>query len=124
MQRLLLLGLNHTTAPLAVREKLALSGDEHDAAKAQGATGAALNPLFQRAVAVGRQVMSETPIAEGRMSVASVAVNYAGRIFDHYDDKTVLSIGAGKMAGLVLRGFANLRPGRLLVCNRDPAKAA
>ena len=57
------------------------------------------------------------------MSVASVAVDYAGRIFDHFTDKTVLSIGAGKMAALVLQSFAALRPKRLLVCNRDPAKA-
>jgi glutamyl-tRNA reductase len=28
------------------------------------------------------------------------------------------------MAALVLQGFAGLQPGRLLVCNRDPAKAA
>src|SRR5688500_836668 len=220
MQRLLLLGLNHTTAPLAVRERLAMNAEERDAAVAalrsrfegceavllstcnrvelyasrpvhghprpeelidflaelrqvpaeefrahlyhkneraavehlftvassldsmvigetqilgqvreaydaamgQGATGAALNPLFQRAVAVGRQVMSETPIAEGRVSIASVAVDYAGRIFDHFDDKTVLSIGAGKMAALVLKSFAALKPKRLLVCNRDASK--
>jgi len=98
--------------------------EAYDASRERGATGAMLNPLFQRAVAVGKQVMTETPIGEGRASVASVAVDYAGRIFDRFHDKTVLNIGAGKMAGLVLRGFANLRPGRLLVCNRDPAKAA
>jgi glutamyl-tRNA reductase len=97
--------------------------EAYDAAKEQGATGAALNPLFQRAVAVGRQVMSETPIAEGRISIASVAVDYASRIFDHFNDKTVLSIGAGKMAALVLQSFAALKPKRLLVCNRDSAKA-
>jgi len=34
MQRLLLLGLNHTTAPLEVREKLALSAERHVAAVA------------------------------------------------------------------------------------------
>ena len=32
MQRLLLLGLNHTTAPLEVREKLAFSADQRDEA--------------------------------------------------------------------------------------------
>jgi len=67
--------------------------------------------------------MRETPLAEGRLSVASVAVDYAARIFDHFDDKTVLCIGAGKMAQLVLRSFAGLSPKRLLVCNRDGEKA-
>jgi glutamyl-tRNA reductase len=34
MQRLLLLGLNHLTAPLAVRERLALSNEQRAAALA------------------------------------------------------------------------------------------
>ena len=97
--------------------------DAYDLARGAGSAGATLNPLFQRAVAIGKQVMSETSIAEGRLSVGSVAVDCAGHIFGHYDDKTVLCIGAGKMASLVLQGFAALRPGRLLVCNRDPARA-
>jgi len=85
--------------------------------------GAMLNPLFQRAIAVGKQVMSETPLSEGRLSVASVAVDYARNIFEQFRDKTLLSIGAGKMSALVLQGFAALQPGRLLVCNRNPEKA-
>jgi glutamyl-tRNA reductase len=97
--------------------------EAYDAAKGLGATGALLNPLFQRAVAVGKEVMSGTAIAEGRVSVASVAVDYARRIFDSFADKTVLSIGAGKMAALVLQSFAQLAPKRLLVCNRSPEKA-
>jgi glutamyl-tRNA reductase len=93
-------------------------------AQQTGGAGPMLNPLFQRALAVGKQVMSETPLGEGRLSVASVAVDYARRIFDRFDDKTVLSIGAGKMSVLVLQHFAGLRPKRLLVCNRDPVKSA
>src|SRR5687768_9639143 len=97
--------------------------EAYDAARELGAAGAALNPLFQKALAVGKQVMSETKITEGRLSVGSVAVDCAGRIFDHYHDKTVLCVGAGKMATLVLQSFHALKPGRLLVCNRDHAKA-
>ncbi len=97
--------------------------EAYDAAKAQGAAGPMLNPLFQRAIAVGKEVLSATAISEGRLSVASVAVDYARRIFDHFGDKTVLSIGAGKMAHLVLQSFAQLKPGKLLVCNRTQEKA-
>jgi glutamyl-tRNA reductase len=97
--------------------------EAYDAARDAGAVGPGLHPVFQRAIAVGKQVMKETAIAEGRMSVASVAVDYARQIFDHFNNKTVLSIGAGKMAVLVLQSFAALRPGRLLVCNRDADKA-
>jgi glutamyl-tRNA reductase len=98
--------------------------EAYDAARALGATGSILNPLFQRALAVGKEVMSGTGIAEGRVSVASVAVDYARQIFDSLADKCVLSIGAGKMASLVLQSFAQLRPRRLIVTNRSPAKAA
>ena len=73
----------------------------------------------------GRQAGDARDVAvpKGRLSVASVAVDYAKRIFEHFADKTVLCIGAGKMAALVLQHFAASQPGRLLVCNRDPAKA-
>ena len=56
--------------------------------------GPLLNPLFQRAIAAGKQVMHDTALSEGRLSVASVAVDYAKGIFDSFSDKTVLSIGA------------------------------
>ena len=95
----------------------------YDTALACKSAGALLHPLFQRAVAVGKQVMRDTALSEGRVSVASVAVDYARRIFETFGDKTVLTIGAGKMATLALTNFRMLRPGRLLVCNRDPAKA-
>jgi glutamyl-tRNA reductase len=97
--------------------------EAYDAARALGATGSILNPLFQRALAVGKEVMSGTAISEGRVSVASVAVDYARQIFDSLADKCVLSIGAGKMASLVLQSFAQLRPKRLFVTNRSPEKA-
>jgi glutamyl-tRNA reductase len=95
----------------------------YDAATSLGSTGAMLNPLFQRAIAVGKQVLRETPLGEGRLSVASVAVDYVRQIFDHFGDKTVLSIGAGEMAQLVLRHFAELKPGKMLVTNRTLHRA-
>jgi glutamyl-tRNA reductase len=97
--------------------------EAYDVAREKGGCGAILNPLFQRALAVGKEVLGASGIAEGRVSIASVAVDYARRIFDSFADKTVLSIGAGKMASLVLQSFAALKPKRLLVCNRNVEKA-
>ena len=48
-----------------------------------------------------------------------MAVEYARRIFDSFNDKTLLCIGAGKMGALVLQGFAALGPGKMLIANRD-----
>lgn len=97
--------------------------EAYDLARHEQSAGLVLHPLFQRAIAVGKQVLTQTTIAEGQLSVASVAVDYARRIFEQFSDKTILSIGAGKMATLVLRHFARLAPRRLLVCNRDWRKA-
>jgi glutamyl-tRNA reductase len=95
----------------------------YDLSRELESAGALLNPLFQRAIAVGKEVMHETALAEGRLSVASVAVDYARQIFETFTDKAVLCIGAGKMATVALQNFVALKPRRLLVCNRDPAKA-
>jgi glutamyl-tRNA reductase len=123
--------VNHLFRVAASLDSLVLGEDQilgqvreaYEAAQSQQATGSLLNPLFQRAVAVGKQVRTETSLAEGRLSVASVAVDYAKRIFETFSDKTVLSIGAGKMATLVLEHLAALKPGKLLLCNRDSSKA-
>jgi glutamyl-tRNA reductase len=97
--------------------------EAYDVSREAKAAGPLLHPLFQRAVAVGKQVMRETSIGEGRLSVASVAVDYARQIFERFDDKTVLCVGAGKMTALVLQSLASLSPRRVLVCNRNPARA-
>lgn len=97
--------------------------DAYEAAQASTATGPILNPLFQRALSAGKQVRTETALAEGRLSVASVAVDYARQIFETFSDKTALCIGAGKMATLVIQHLVDLSPGKLFLCNRDPSKA-
>jgi glutamyl-tRNA reductase len=97
--------------------------EAYEAAKEAGAAGPMLHPLFQRAIAVGKQIRSETALSKGRISVASIAVQYARRIFDVFTDKTVLNIGAGKMGELVLAAMAALKPGNLIVCNRDFSRA-
>jgi glutamyl-tRNA reductase len=97
--------------------------DAYDVAREMNATGPWLNPLFQRAIAAGKEVMHTTSLGGGSVSIAGVAVGYAKRIFDHFDDKTVLCVGAGKMAAIALRGFAALKPKQLIVCSRDIEKA-
>jgi glutamyl-tRNA reductase len=88
-------------------------------AQEAGTCGSALHQLFQNALAVSKRVRSETAICAGRMSVSSIAVEFAGHLFSHFADKTVLTIGAGKMTELTLRHFMQLQPGRLLVTNRS-----
>ena len=55
--------------------------------------------------------------------MSSVAVDYVRQVFDRFDDKTVLVIGAGKMGELTLKHLRSLAPKRILVTNRNPEKA-
>jgi glutamyl-tRNA reductase len=89
-----------------------------------GTVGPILHSLFQQASAVAGKVRSETGIARGHVSVSSVAVDYVRQVFDHFGDKTVLVIGAGKMGELTLKHLKQLEPKHILVTNRSPEKAA
>src|SRR5262245_45621813 len=85
--------------------------------------GPVLHALFQRAATVAKRVRTETGIARGHVSVSSVAVDYVRQVFEHFGDKTVLVIGAGKMGELTLKHLRQLQPQRILVTNRSPDKA-
>jgi glutamyl-tRNA reductase len=95
----------------------------YELALANGSPGPLLNVLFPHARRVARRVRTETGIARGHVSVSSAAVDYVRQVFDHFGDKTVLVIGAGKMGGLTLRHLADLRPKKIVVTNRSLEKA-
>lgn len=96
----------------------------YQTAQAEGTAGPVLHVLFQQAHAVAKRVRTQTGISRGHVSVSSVAVDYVRQVFDHFGDKTVLVIGAGKMGELTLRHLKALAPRRILVTNRSPDKAA
>jgi glutamyl-tRNA reductase len=52
-----------------------------------------------------------------------VAVDYVKQVFDTFHDKTVLILGAGKMARLTLKHLQALQPKQILVTNRSLHKA-
>jgi glutamyl-tRNA reductase len=95
----------------------------YEVARERGTAGPALHALFQRALLVAKRVRTETDISKGHVSVSSAAVEYVRQVFDHFHDKTVLVIGAGKMGELTLRHLHGLRPKQIWVINRSTAKA-
>ena len=98
--------------------------DAFRAAVDRGTVGPVLHKVFENALRVGKKVREETGMGQGRLSVASVAVDVARGVFDTFSDKTVLVIGAGKMGDTTLQHLAALRPKRILVTNRNPERAA
>lgn len=90
-----------------------------------GSTGPFTHALFQRALKVAKRVHSETALAQKRVSIPSVAVaDFACDVFDRFDDKTVLVLGAGEMAEETLRYLHGEGSRSFLVVNRSPERAA
>src|SRR5262252_2694391 len=86
----------------------------YESARTSGAVGPYLHRLFQRAFRVAKQVRTHTDIARGAVSVGSVAVELAQRIFGKLTDCKVLVLGAGETSerttrALVSRGVKDLR---------------
>lgn len=97
--------------------------DAYRAADDRKTVGPILHEVFQQAIRVGKLVRAQTGMDRGRLSVASVAVDLAREVFDTFTDKTVLVIGAGKMADLTLQHLSSLRPGKIEITNRSVEKA-
>ena len=95
----------------------------YETAQLTGTAGIVLHGLFQQALAVAKRVRTQTGISRGHVSVSSVAVDYVRQVHDHFHDKTILVIGAGKMGALTLKHLRELKPERILVTNRSPEKA-
>jgi glutamyl-tRNA reductase len=93
-------------------------------AQKNATVGPSLHALFQHSFRLAGRVRSETGIARGHVSVSSVAVDFVRQVFDHFGDKSVLVIGAGKMGELTLRHLRALQVRQILVTNRSVEKAS
>lgn len=96
----------------------------YEMAASAGTVGPCLHAGFQHARQVAKRVRRETGLTEGKVSVASLAIDYLRQVFDRFDNKIVLVIGAGKMGAVALRHLRGLGPGTILVSNRSPERAA
>ncbi len=98
--------------------------EAYSLAQQHSGSGPLTNALFQRALGVAKRVRTETGLAEGRVSIASVAVGDFGRkIFDRFDDKKILVIGAGEMAIEAVRYLKDVGGRQIWVCNRTQERA-
>jgi glutamyl-tRNA reductase len=95
----------------------------YNIARQAGAIGAVLHRLFHRSFSVAKRVRTETGIASRAVSVSSVAMDLAKRIFDRFDDKTAMLIGAGKMASLMALYLQRNGVQSLMVTNRTFERA-
>ncbi|HEY6394461.1 MAG TPA: glutamyl-tRNA reductase [Candidatus Binataceae bacterium] len=83
-----------------------------------GTVGLVLHRAFHKAFSVAKRVRKATLVGHGSVSVSSAAVTLAGQIFDSLSDKTVMLMGAGKMAELTARQLKAIGIESLLITSR------
>jgi glutamyl-tRNA reductase len=93
-------------------------------ARAVGAVHSQLDQLLTRAFAVAKRVRTETAVGSSSVSVASVAVELAKKIFGSLNGKQVYLVGAGKMSELAARHLMAHGAASIFVANRTYDRAA
>lgn len=86
-------------------------------------TGAKLNKAFQNAFNVAKKIRTETNIQRGSVSVGSVAVELAEKIFNNLSDRHVMVIGAGDTSEKTARSLLSRGAKSIIVANRSFDKA-
>jgi glutamyl-tRNA reductase len=92
-------------------------------ARSLGAVDSHLDALLTRAFAVAKRVRTETQVGNSAVSVASVAVDLAKKIFGSLEGKTVYLVGAGKMSELAARHLVAHGASTIFVANRTYDRA-
>jgi glutamyl-tRNA reductase len=96
----------------------------YELATSANATGPLTNAAFQGALRVAKRVATETAIQQKRVSIPSVAVaEFAKSIFERFDDKRVLVIGAGEMGEEALRYLIDEGAREISIVNRNLSRA-
>jgi glutamyl-tRNA reductase len=97
--------------------------DAYKAAADEGTARRMLSALFQRALRVGKRVRTQTAIARHVVSLPQAAARVASDLAGELDGKTVLVIGAGRMAELAARAALDNGCTAIVIANRTPSKA-
>ena len=92
-------------------------------ARTAGTVAGQLEHLLQSAFAAAKKVRTETEIGSSSVSIASVAVDLAKKIFGSLQGRTVFLVGAGKMSELAARHLVQQGAGAILVSNRTHERA-
>lgn len=95
----------------------------YSVAREVGAVSSSFERLLQSAFTVAKRVRSETEIGSSSVSIASVAVQLAQRIFGSLHGRQVLLVGAGKMSQLAARHLVQNGATQVLIANRTPDRA-
>ncbi len=86
-------------------------------------TGFFLNKTFHKTFNVAKRIRTETRIGYNPLSISSMAVELAKRIFGNLDEKKILVVGAGEMCETALKYFQKEGLSDIFITNRTYQKA-
>jgi glutamyl-tRNA reductase len=95
----------------------------YELALQHGHTGPRLNKAFQRAFQAAKQVRTETNIQRGNISVASVAVDLAEKVFASLEGRQVMVVGTGETSERTARALVGRGAQQVIVANRTYDRA-
>ncbi|MEE8348377.1 MAG: glutamyl-tRNA reductase [Acidobacteriota bacterium] len=88
-----------------------------------GSVGRQLNDLIPRAFFVAKKVRTSTRIGAAAVSISSVAIELARKIFGDLTDKSIFLIGAGKMSTLAAKSLLESGIQQIYVTNRTAERS-
>ncbi|MCL4153470.1 UNVERIFIED_CONTAM: hypothetical protein GTU68_017735 [Idotea baltica] len=94
-----------------------------ETAKAEGTSGALLNPLFSHAIACGKRVRTDTAIGRRTVSTSAAAVDLIGEQRSDISGNRVLLIGAGELGAGVANALSKSADLDIHVANRTRSRA-
>jgi glutamyl-tRNA reductase len=96
----------------------------YELATTASSVGPLTNAAFQAALRVAKRVATETAINQKRVSIPSVAIaDFASQLFERFDDKHVLVIGAGEMGEETVRYLLDKGATKIALVNRSLERA-
>jgi len=95
----------------------------YESSYATGVTNKVINVTFQKALAVGKKVRTETYIDQFSTSISYTAVELAKQITGSFQDKKILILGTGDMSSLTTKHLVAQGASTFIVSNRSWERA-
>lgn len=86
-------------------------------------TGPVLNRVFQKTFQAAKHIRTNTAIGEGQVSIATVAVDLAGKIYGELDPVKILVVGAGEIGLKTVQAFQSRGAKSITVASRTLSRA-
>jgi glutamyl-tRNA reductase len=86
-------------------------------------TGPVLNRVFQKTFQAAKHIRTNTAIGEGQVSIATVAVDLAGKIYGELEPVKILVVGAGEIGLKTVQAFQSRGAKSITVASRTLSRA-